>query len=109
MSEETEEEPLYIDAKAKAMLGNKTGMMAVGIAIDLFFHLWWPTKTPFSGDPRLMTELLQEKLPARGYTEESFRQNMKGLKTFFTVLPDGRWAPSPKYFSLTNGNPGSQS
>lgn len=104
---DTEEEPLYIDARA--MLENKTGMMAVGIAIDLIFCLWWPTKSPFPCDPKWLTEFFQEKLPARGYTEESFSHNMEGLRTFFTVLPDGRWAPSPVYFSLTNGNPGGQS
>lgn len=101
------EEPLYIDAEA--MLANTAGMQALGIAIDLIVHLWWPTKSPFAFEPAALSRLLQEKLPARGYTEASLRARGSSLMTFFTVLPDGRWTPSPTYFSLTNGNPGSQS
>jgi hypothetical protein len=32
------------------------------------------------------------------------RRARKKIASFFTVLPDGRWVPSPKYFSLTDGN-----
>jgi len=102
-----EEEPLYVDANA--MLANKAGMYAVGIAIDLIFFLWWPTKTPFLFEPQALSEFFRMKLPSRGYTADSFRNYQEGLRTFFTELPDGRWVPSPAYFSLTNGNPGSQS
>jgi hypothetical protein len=43
-------------------------------------------------------------LPARGYTSELLRQHRNAIASFFTVLPDGRWVPSPEYFSVTDGN-----
>jgi hypothetical protein len=100
-------EPLYIDSQS--MLANKSGMQAVGIAMDLVCLLWWPTKSPFVFEPKAIAECFHESLPARGYTEEILREHAQSAMTFFTVLPDGRWTPSPIYFSATDGNPGSQS
>jgi len=69
----SDEDPLYVDANA--MLTNKVGMAAAGIAIDLVFNIWWPAKRPFAFDPRSLTEFFQRTLPARGYTEDSFTSN----------------------------------
>jgi hypothetical protein len=103
----SEEQPIYIDTRA--MLANKAGLEAVGIAMDLLTIVWWPTKAPFAFDAKALAAQLSELLPARGYSDDVILRNLSGLRTFFTELPDGRWAPSPQFFSLSNGNPGSAS
>lgn len=107
MSIEQDGDPLYINSKA--MLANKTGLEAVGLAMDLVTVAWWPTKAPFHWDEEALFELLNTALPARGYTVEKLRSNKSQAQSYFTVLDDDRWVPSPEYFSMTNGNPGSQS
>ena len=39
--------------------------------------------------------------PRRRYTAASVAKDLPGAARLFTVLPDGRWAPSPEFFSLT--------
>ena len=95
---------LYIDAHA--MRANAAGFEAVGIAMDLISCVWWPTKQPFSYDPTRLAESLGKALPARGYTPDALERNAAEVESFFVVLPDGTWAPSPQYFSIANGNPG---
>lgn len=104
---EQREDPLYIDAKA--MLENKVGFVGKGIAMDIICCIWWPSKNAFTFDPKTLATQLAKELPARDYTEQILRENAEDIKTFFTVLPDGKWAPSPQYFSVSNGNPGSAS
>ena len=100
-------DPIYIDSSA--MLENRVGLEARGMAMDLISLLWWPTRQPFEWDIPKLSTFLSKELPARGYSEETLRRNETEVKTFFTVLPDGRWAPNPKFFSMTNGNPGAAS
>lgn len=95
-------EPLYIDTAR--FLANKAGVEAAGIAMDLIGHLWWPTKTAFAFDEEALATKLDAELPARGYTADLLRRRREAVASFFTVLPDGRWVPSPEYFSLTDGN-----
>ena len=85
------EQPLWINTEA--MLANRAGAEASGIAMDLIMRVWWPTKQPFTFDPKALAARFNAQVP-------------REATTFFTVLPDGRWAPSPEYFSLTDGNPG---
>lgn len=96
-------DPIYVDSKA--MLSNRVGLVAVGVAMDLIMLVWWPTKQPFTFNPEKMAARLHRELPARGYTAATPRRHQKAIRSFFTVLPDGRWAPSPKFFSLTGGVP----
>lgn len=107
MADHDRGDPLYINAQA--MLENNAGLAAVGLAMDLIMVVWWPTKAPFKWDESLLSKLLNKALPARGYTEETLRQHRDEASSFFTVLENGRWAPSPDFFSLVNGNPGSES
>ena len=86
------------------MCSNSAGIEGVGIAMDLITLIWWPTKQPFEFDIKNLAIGLHERLPARGYTEEALARNADAIKSYFTVLADGRWAPNPMYFSLTNGN-----
>jgi hypothetical protein len=101
------ENPIYIDSQA--MLENTSGMEAVGIAMDLVMLMWWPSKQPFEFNAKELAARLRDRLPARGYSEDALMRNYEGIKSFFTELPDGKWAPSPTYFSMSNGNPGSAS
>lgn len=41
-------EALFIDTQR--FLSNKAGLEAVGIAMDLIGHVWWPTKCAFAFD-----------------------------------------------------------
>jgi hypothetical protein len=105
---DTHEDPLYLNVPA--MLGNEAGKLGIGLAMDLITIIWWPLKAPFSWeDDGAIADTLNSAVPARGYTAESVREVATAAKTYFTQLADRRWAPSPEYFSLTNGNPGSQS
>jgi hypothetical protein len=92
---------LYIDTEAA--LANEAGNEAVGIAMDLITRVWWPTRSAFVFDPDKLATRLSRELPARGYTAELLRRRRCEVATFFTILPDGRWAPSPEYFSATDG------
>ena len=56
---------------------------------------------PFVFDEDALAARLASELPARGYTAEMLLRRRKKIASFFTVLPDGRWTPSPEYFSLT--------
>lgn len=98
------EQPLWINTEA--MLANRAGAEASGIAMNLIMRVWWPTKQPFTFDPEALAARFNAQVPARGYTAAKIEKRRKAIATFFTVLPDGRWAPSPEYFSLTDGNPG---
>jgi hypothetical protein len=100
--DEDQGEPLYLDVER--FLANKANAEAAGVAMDLIAGVWWPLKTPFVFDEEALAARLARELPARGYTAEMLRRRRKRIASFFTVLPDGRWAPSPKYFSLTDGN-----
>jgi hypothetical protein len=95
-------EPLYIGVER--FLADRANAEAAGVAMDLIARVWWPLKTPFVFDEDALAARLASELPARGYTAEMLRRRRKKIAPFFTVLPDGRWVPSPKYFSLTDGN-----
>jgi hypothetical protein len=92
--------PLYIDVER--FLANKVGPEAVGIAIDLITFVWWPTKTAFVFDENALAAGLAKEVPARGYTADLLRRQRSAIASFFTILPDGRWVPSPEYFSITD-------
>jgi hypothetical protein len=42
-------------------------------------------------------------------TAEKLESLRSEVSTFFTILDDGRWVPSPVFFSMVDGNPGSAS
>ena len=98
-----EEQPdLWIDSER--MLANRPGARALGLAIDLIVTVWLPTKAGFRYDEQQLADHFANVLPARAYTVRKLRSYRKAVATFFTVLADGRWAPSPEFFSSTDGN-----
>jgi hypothetical protein len=72
--------------------------------MSLLFEVWWPTKEPFVWD----SVALAKQLTAKGVTKDELEEHKEAASTFFFMMPDGGWAPSPEYFSMVNGNPGSQ-
>jgi hypothetical protein len=102
MGDEDQDEALFINTRR--FLSNTAGLEAIGVAMDLIGHVWWPTKTAFMFDEEALAARLAVELPARGYTADLLRKHRAAIASFFTVLPDERWAPSPEYFSLTDGN-----
>jgi hypothetical protein len=88
----------YIDTER--FLANSAGNEAVGIAMDLVLRVWWPTKTAFVFDEENLAASLAKELPARGYSVEILRRRRSEIASFFTILPDGRWVPSPEYFGI---------
>ena len=95
-------ESFYVNAER--FLANEAGPEAVGVAMDLIGHIWWPTKSGFAFDEEALAARLAAALPARGYTADMLRRHRDAIASFFIVLPDGRWAPSPEYVSPTDGD-----
>lgn len=85
---------------------NKAGAEAGGVYMDLLVYVWRPTMEPFRFDPETLATRLNVVLPRREYTAEKLEALRPAIATFFVVLDDGRWAPSPEYLSMTDGNPG---
>ncbi len=83
-----------------ALLANKAGAEAVGMVIDLLVYVWYPNYRPFRFDPEELSRRLNKEVPARGYTPEVFERRREKILSHFIELPDGLWAPSPKYFIL---------
>lgn len=97
--------PLYIDVEAMLRSASKGGLASKGLAMTLVFGVWEPGRQPFTYDP----DQLFERLSAGGHTgitRDELVQHKAGAQRYFVVLDDGRWAPSPEFFSVTDGNPG---
>lgn len=94
--------PLYINTAR--FLADGVGFEAAGIVMDLIGRVWWPAKSGFVFDEEALAARLAAELPGRGYTADVLRRHRAAVAAFFIVLPDGRWAPSPRYFSLTDGD-----
>jgi hypothetical protein len=92
----------YIDTER--FLANSASSEAAGIAMDLVLRMWWPTKTAFVFDEEALAASFGKELPARGYSAVLLRRRRSEIASFFTILPDGRWAPSPEYFSITDND-----
>lgn len=90
---------INVEALNKADRGDVAG---IGLAMQLLTQVYFPTKQPFVFDP----EALAKRMTARDATPESLARLRDAAAKFFTILPDGRWAPNPEFFSLTDGNPG---
>jgi hypothetical protein len=102
MNDEHRGEPLYVDVER--LMADRSRNEAIGLAVDLIGVIWSPTKTAFVFDEEALAAQLAAKLPARGYTADLLRRNREAVASFFIALPDGRWVPSPEYFSLNDGN-----
>lgn len=90
-------EPIKLNVDA--VLKNNVSDAAYGAAIDIIRLVWWPTKTPFEYNEAALASHFSKQHPARCYTEEKLRKYKNEIGSFFTVLKDGRWAPSPEYLS----------
>jgi hypothetical protein len=97
-----EEQPIWVNVTAF----QHTRPEVLGAVMDLVAYFWAPTKSAFTFDPDGITEHLNAAMPARGYTAAGLKRDRAEIAKFFVETPDGRWAPSPEYFSLTSGNPG---
>lgn len=97
-----EDDPLYFNMEAARPVAHEIGVEAYGLVMSLIFEIYWPLRQAFSYDPAD----LAERLTARGITEADLIRLRGKAARFFTVLPDGRWAPSPEFFSMTDASPG---
>src|SRR3954469_22805153 len=103
---EHSEDPLYINTGA--FLTHKGSHESIGFAMDLVTIVWWPTKAAFEFDPATITDQINQVAPSRKLTAVKTRKLSAGAREFFTVLPDGRWAPNPAFFSVTGGSAATQ-
>lgn len=100
---ERNEEPLYLDTGA--LLKVKGNPASHGLAMTLVFGIWAPERQPFVYD----SDALFARLRGMGQTgikRSDLDDYKEGAKRFFVILDDGRWVPSPEFFSVTNGNEG---
>jgi hypothetical protein len=91
---------VHIENFLKAGLSGR----AYGAALDLFMCIYWPLKQPFEFDPPVLAARLNGMFPRRKYTPSHFSRAREEIARLFIILDDGRWAPSPEFFSLTDGN-----
>lgn len=99
----TRGQPLYIDTDA--MLDVKGDPAGLGLAMTLIGAVWEPERLPFTYDP----DALYDRLVAAGHTgirRSDLDIQRDAAARYFVVLDDGRWAPSPEFFSVTDGNEG---
>ena len=101
MKDASRGERFYINPEF--VLADEAGGEATGITIDLIVHIWWPTKSGFAFDEEALAARLAAELPGRGYTADVLRKHRGAIASYFTVLPDGRWVPSPEYFRFADG------
>ncbi len=102
VTQQSDEQPLYINVEM--FLGNRAGAEASGLAMDLLMLVYWPLKQAFVYDPETLSATINQAAPGRDYDADKLKKLRKKAASFFTELDDGRWAPSPIYFSLTDGN-----
>lgn len=98
---------IYISTEA--MIANRVHPIALAAAMDILYLIWWPTKEPFDFNAKNIADIINKAHSNNEFNEKLIKKHKKQIQSFYTVLPDGRWAPSPVYFSMTNGNPGSAS
>ena len=103
MNDNTNNEEIHVDVDRFSE--NGADVEAVALAMDLVFFVWKPAKAAFFYDEEKLADRLIALLPGRGYTATTLRERKSEVATFFTVLSDGRWVPSPLYFGLTDENP----
>jgi hypothetical protein len=78
------------------------GETDTALGIDLVICIWAPGKQPFRYEPERLAEQLRTMVPGRKYTTAYLRERETEAALFFTILPDGRWAPRPDLFSLSD-------
>lgn len=97
----TWEQPIFVDRFA--LRGVASTAAGRGLAMTLICGIWSPERQPF----RYERDTILAQLRARGdnlITAEEIERHEYEARRFFTVLDDGRWTPSPEFFSLNNGN-----
>ena len=107
MNEQSEDRVYRLNTKA--VPESKAGAEGKRIALDMIGCIWGPSKNAFTFDPKILATQLAKELPERNYTEQIIRENAEDIKTFFTVLPDGKWVPSPQYVYRLQCRPGAAS
>ena len=100
--QDEKDEPLYFNIEAARPLAREIGPEAYGLVVSLIMEIWWPTKEAFQYEP----DALADRLTATAVTADDLVRLRELAARFFTVLPDGRWAPSPEFFSITDASPG---
>lgn len=99
----TNEQPLYIDVEA--MLAVKGSAGGHGLAMTLVCGIWEPERQPLVYDAAAILARLRAAGDT-GTTAADMKKYENDAQRFFVVLDDGRWVPSPEFFSVTDGNEG---
>ena len=96
------DETLMLDVKEFGRAIKDSGPITAAMVMDLIMVLWFPAKQPLVIDDEQIVETLNKFFPRRDYTVELFRTHKAEIKQFFVELPDGRWVPAPRFFSVTD-------
>lgn len=99
MERTVDDNMLYIDIDKLQETLEKT---KTALGFDLVICVWSPGKQPFIYDPVRLAAHLASAVPGRKYTAKFLAKHRDDAALFFTVLPDGRWAPRPDLFSISD-------
>jgi len=89
---------LYLDVAAFEAADEDPAVL--GLAMKLVVEVWYPSRAGFQWNP----ERLAAQIKAPDVTSQALEEARDRVAKFFTVLDDGRWVPSPEFFSMTDGN-----
>lgn len=98
MNDEERGEAIWINHQA--LRENTASLEALGTAMSLLMEVWMPSKKGFLWD----AEALAAQISAPDATAEALEALKEEVATFFAILDDGRWVPSPIYFALNDAN-----
>lgn len=92
-------EPLQFDGNLAERIAQEIGSEAFNLGLLLITEIWWPLGQPFAYD----TASLAGKLAQFGVVSSDLERVRSAASRLFSVLPDGRWEPSPELFKISDG------
>lgn len=96
----SEEPAIWINSAAFWAQARAVDHAALSIAMDLVMLVYMPGRHAFTWDAAGLANAIKRP----DTTALLLDAHRDEVSRFFTVLDDGRWVPSPEYFSLTDGN-----
>lgn len=97
---------VYVHVKEFANLARAEDVNSEGFMLGMLLltGVYYPAKIPFEWNSEDLSRRIKAAFPGRDFTPEKIESLRGSAALLFEILEDGRWVPSPKYFSVNNGN-----